>query len=201
VETLQEMPDSDSKLLNHSLQQMQEQTERMQYLVDDLLLLSNLETQPRKSECVNIPALLEKIFNENSSLTTNPERIDLQLISNANLFGDEQELRSAFTNLLSNAIKYSPPDTPIVISWHQSDKNLIFTVTDQGEGIDAEEIPRITERFYRVEVKRAQKISGTGLGLAIVKHVLLRHDAQLIVTSQVQKGSKFSCHFPLSRKC
>lgn len=201
VETLQEMPDPDSKLLNHSLQQMQEQTERMQYLVDDLLLLSNLETQPRKSECVNIPALLQKIFNENRQLTINPERIDLQLTSDARLFGDEQELRSAFTNLLSNAIKYSPPDAPIIISWQQTAQNLIFNVTDQGEGIDAEEIPRITERFYRVEVKRTQKIPGTGLGLAIVKHVLLRHDAQLIITSQLQKGSTFSCHFPLSRKC
>ncbi len=201
VETLQEIETPNTQILKHSLQQMQEQTERMQYLVDDLLLLSNLETQPRKSDCVDIPMLLGKICKENEAFNTRPERIDLKLDTTAHLFGDEQELRSAFSNLLSNALKYSPHNSTVQMRWHQSGQELIFTVTDQGEGIIEPEIPRITERFYRIDVNRQEKIPGTGLGLAIVKHVLIRHDARLSVVSQLQKGSTFSCYFPLTRKC
>ncbi len=201
LETLQEMETPEPQLLDYSLQQMSEQTERMQHLVDDLLLLSNLETQPRKSECVNIPALLNKICRESESIPANSGRVAMQIDTDTNLYGDEHELRSAFSNLLSNALKYSPETTKVHIRWHETEQKLIYSVTDQGEGISEEEIPRITERFYRVDVNRKNKIAGTGLGLAIVKHVLIRHDAQLTVNSQLNQGSTFNCYFPLERKC
>jgi two-component system, OmpR family, phosphate regulon sensor histidine kinase PhoR len=201
LETLQDLDEPLSPLLNHSFQQMQEQTERMQYLVDDLLLLSNLETQPKKTHCVDIPTLLSKICKESENLHNSAGRVELTLETNAHMYGDEQELRSAFSNLLGNALKYSPKESPVNIRWHQNQQNLVLEVVDQGEGISQTEIPRITERFYRIDVRRSNKVAGTGLGLAIVKHVLLRHDARLVITSELYKGSTFSCIFPLERKC
>lgn len=201
LETLQELDEPKNPLLTHSLHEMHDQTERMQYLVDDLLLLSNLETQPKKTHCVNIPHILEKICKESDALNGSSGRIMLTLATNSHLYGDENELRSAFSNLLGNALKYSPNDSTVKISWRQTQQNLILDVVDEGEGIAESEISRITERFYRVDVKRDHKIAGTGLGLAIVKHVLLRHDAHLVISSQPQKGSTFSCHFPATRSC
>ena len=115
--------------------------------------------------------------------------------------GDEQELRSAFTNLLGNALKYSPGDSVVKVRWYQTKTAIILAVDDQGEGIEKSDIPKITERFYRVETKRLKKVNGTGLGLAIVKHVLMRHEADLIITSEIGKGSSFSCRFPAARLC
>lgn len=201
LETLQELDEPLSPLLSHSFQQMQEQTERMQYLVDDLLLLSNLETQPKKTHCVDIPALLSKICKETENLNNSAGRIELTLETNTHIYGDEQELRSAFSNLLGNALKYSPKESKVQVRWQQTPVNLVLDVIDKGEGIAESEIPRITERFYRIDVKRTNKVAGTGLGLAIVKHVLLRHDARLIVTSELYKGSTFSCCFPSERAC
>lgn len=201
LETLQEQDEPLSPLLSYSFQQMSEQTDRMQHLVDDLLLLSNLETQPKKIHCVDVPSLLDKICDESRNLQKNDGRIELTIETSSRIFGNETELRSAFSNLLLNALKYSPANSIVKIRWRLTEKNVIFDVTDQGEGIVEAEIPRITERFYRIDVKRPEKIAGTGLGLAIVKHVLLRHEAQLVITSELQKGSTFSCYFPLSRLC
>lgn len=201
LETLQEQDEPLSPLLSYSFQQMSEQTDRMQHLVDDLLLLSNLETQPKKTHCVDVSSLLDKICHESRNLQKNAGRIELTIETNSRIFGNETELRSAFSNLLINALKYSPANSIVKIRWRLTEKSVIFDVTDQGEGIAEAEIPRITERFYRIDVKRPEKIAGTGLGLAIVKHVLLRHEAQLVITSELQKGSTFSCYFPLSRLC
>lgn len=201
LETLQELDEPLPPLLTHSFQQMHEQTERMQYLVDDLLLLSNLETQPKKTHCVNLPALLNKICKESENLLHSAGRIELTLETSAQVVGDEQELRSAFTNLLGNALKYSPQESKVQVRWYQTKESLVLDVVDEGEGIAESEIPRITERFYRIDVRRANKVAGTGLGLAIVKHVLLRHDARLVITSELYKGSRFSCHFPVERLC
>lgn len=200
LETLRDTDDGQSALLTNSLQQMQGQTERMQHLVDDLLLLTRLETQRKKPECVKIPVLLTQICRESEQLHVN-SRIQLMLQTEANIMGEEQELRSAFTNLLGNALKYSPEESLVTVSWRQNPQGVVLTVEDQGEGIAVTEIPRITERFYRSEVKRNKKIAGTGLGLAIVKHVLMRHEAQLTIESELGKGSRFSCHFPVKRIC
>ena len=201
LETLQELDEPLSPLLTHSFQQMQEQTERMQYLVDDLLLLSNLETQPKKTHCVDIPTLLGKICKESENLNNSAGRVELTVESKSHIYGDEQELRSAFSNLLGNALKYSAKESPVKVRWHQIGQNLVLDVADQGEGIAEVELPRITERFYRIDVRRTNKVAGTGLGLAIVKHVLLRHDARLVISSELYKGSTFSCHFPAERAC
>ncbi|MCK9397779.1 MAG: phosphate regulon sensor histidine kinase PhoR [Methylobacter sp.] len=213
LETLQDMDDGESPLLTTSFQQMQGQTERMQHLVDDLLLLTRLETQQKKTECVNVPALLSQICKEAETMKGKasaphlyavggvPARIELSMETDAHIVGEEQELRSAFTNLLGNALKYSPEDSVVKVHWYRSTDSIVLDVEDQGEGIAAADIPRVTERFYRSEVKRIKKVGGTGLGLAIVKHVLMRHEAKLNIASELGKGSCFSCHFPLKRVC
>ncbi len=201
IETLQDMDDEHSQLLTNSFIQMQGQTERMQHLVDDLLLLARLETQQNKTSCVNVPALLTQICNEGDALGKSNTRIQLSLESNANIVGEEQELRSAFSNLINNALKYSTEDSIVKVRWYQDTYFLVLAVEDNGEGISKADIPRITERFYRVETKRQRKVNGTGLGLAIVKHVLMRHDAHLNITSELSVGSCFSCHFPVRRLC
>ncbi|TAN65772.1 MAG: phosphate regulon sensor histidine kinase PhoR [Methylobacter sp.] len=208
LETLQDMDDGKSPLLTTSFQQMHGQTERMQHLVDDLLLLTRLETKQQKTECVNIPALLSQICKEAETVhgkASSPvgieARIELSLETDVHIVGEEQELRSAFTNLLGNALKYSPEDSVVKVRWYVSKDDIVLDVEDQGEGIAAIDIPRVTERFYRSEAKRIKKVGGTGLGLAIVKHVLMRHDAKLNIVSELGKGSRFSCHFPVKRVC
>ncbi|MDD5413006.1 MAG: phosphate regulon sensor histidine kinase PhoR [Methylobacter sp.] len=202
LETLQDMDDRKSPLLTNSFQQMQGQTERMQHLVDDLLLLTRLETQQRQAQCINVPALLSQICKEGDTLeNASNRRIELTLETDVHILGEEHELRSAFTNLLGNALKYSPEDSVVKVRWYQAIDDIVLDVEDQGEGIAAADIPRVTERFYRSEVKRNKKVSGTGLGLAIVKHVLMRHDARLNIVSELGKGSCFSCHFPIKRVC
>ena len=201
LETLQDLDDEHSPLITSSYQQMQGQTERMQHLVDDLLLLTRLETQQKKSQCVDVPALLSQICKEGDALENASRRIQLTLETTGHIVGDEQELRSAFTNLLGNALKYSQEDSAVKVRWYQDKESIVLAIEDQGEGIAKADIPRVTERFYRVETKRLKKVNGTGLGLAIVKHVLMRHDARLNITSELGKGSYFSCHFPVGRLC
>lgn len=196
LETLQDMDDQHSAMLTSSLKQMGNQTDRMQYLVDDLLLLARLETKKKKVECVEVSSLLNKICLERDS-----KRLELKIENNLNIMGEEQDLVSAFSNLITNALKYSDDDSPVKVSWTKKSNKIIFEVIDQGEGISAADIPRITERFYRAEVKRSKKLSGTGLGLAIVKHVLIRHNAKLEISSTLGKGSQFRCVFPISRQC
>lgn len=201
LETLQDMDDI-PPVFERSLQNMRTQTDRMQHLIDDLLLLARLETQAKKSECVNMRQLLEQICHESDLLEKDERRIELSITTDANLRGDKQELQSAFSNLLVNAMKYSPANSPVKVGWHQNaDASTYFEVEDFGEGISSHDILRITERFYRAEVKRSHKINGTGLGLAIVKHVMVRHDAKLEVDSQLGVGSRFRCLFPPQRAC
>ncbi|MDD4914784.1 MAG: phosphate regulon sensor histidine kinase PhoR [Methylococcales bacterium] len=201
LETLQEMDDI-PEVYFKTFQKMSTQTERMQLLIDDLLLLARLETKAKKADCVRVPDLLKQICRESDLLEKDERRIELVIGSDSCLQGDEEELRSAFTNLVVNALKYSPTDKPVKVGWFKSEDNgVYFEVQDFGEGISSAEIPRVTERFYRVEVKRNHKINGTGLGLAIVKHVLVRHDAKLDIESQLGKGSRFRCMFPAKRIC
>jgi len=184
----------ESQLLKHSLTQMSAQTERMQYLVNDLLLLARLETQQQKTSDVNVVELIQTICNENSPDSIN-SRIDLQLETDIGLIGNKEELRSAFSNLINNALKYSPTDSTVKVIWKKQGNELYFDVIDNGEGIALAHIPRVTERFFRIDVKRNRKLTGTGLGLAIVKHVLMRHEAKLEINSQVGMGSHFRCIF------
>ncbi len=201
LETLQECDDGSNPFLSNSLSQMQGQTTRMEQLVDDLLLLTRLETQDKKTTCVDVASMLREICQETNNLHEAQGRVVLTLDTDTGLFGDERELRSAFTNLAINAVKYSPADSPVKIRWYKTRDALCLDVIDEGEGIAPQNIPRITERFYRVDVKRSQKLSGTGLGLAIVKHVMARHNAVLNIESSLGKGSCFSCIFKLELAC
>ena len=201
LETLKDMDDEHSPLLTHSLQQMNNQTLRMQCLVDDLLLLANLETQKITHHCVEIQPLLAQVCQETGALGSISNRVELFMDSDVGILGNAQELHSAFSNLIVNALKYSPDDSIVTVKWYQSGQVAILDITDLGEGIAELEIPKITERFYRVDVQRKQEQRGTGLGLAIVKHVLARHNAQLKISSQLGKGSCFSCVFPQKNFC
>jgi two-component system phosphate regulon sensor histidine kinase PhoR len=132
-------------------------------------------------------------------LSRGRHRISLRLDSSATLRGNLQEIRSALGNLVSNAVRYTPEGGEITLAWRERDGEGVFSVTDSGEGIAAEHIPRLTERFYRIDRSRSRETGGTGLGLAIVKHVLTRHGARLDVQSAPGKGSTFSAIFPASR--
>ena len=126
-------------------------------------------------------------------------RLQLQADPHLKLKGSEAELRSAFSNLIFNAIKYSPDESEISIRWWSDEQGAHLAVQDSGIGIEAKHLPRLTERFYRVDSSRASHTGGTGLGLAIVKHVLLRHRGRLDISSTPGKGSTFTCHFPASQ--
>ncbi|WP_428605305.1 phosphate regulon sensor histidine kinase PhoR [Sedimenticola sp.] len=184
------------------LGQMQVQTLRMQRIVEDLLLLSRLETR-RSSEgegVVGVNALLRGIVDGARQLSGDKQhRITLDADERLRLVGNGHELESAFANLVYNAVRYTPAGGDIRIRWWLSGGGPCFSVTDSGIGIAPEHIPRLTERFYRVDVGRSRESGGTGLGLAIVKHVLSRHDGTLRVESEPGKGSVFTCRFPHAR--
>jgi two-component system phosphate regulon sensor histidine kinase PhoR len=173
----------------------------MEGLVNDLLTLSRLENDqnPLREETVDVPVLLEEIYHEGQLLSNGRHAIHLQMDSQANLQGNREELRSAFTNLMTNAIRYTPVNGEIVLSWAQLEGQPIYSVRDSGIGIALQHIPRLTERFYRVDRSRSRETGGTGLGLAIVKHIAMRHQAKLEVVSEEGKGSTFTLVFPAMR--
>ena len=184
------------KRFHKPLQQMEQQAQRMENLLKDLLWLSRLENiEPvEKSEMVDVSGLLQELQAELQS--SYPDReIELLLETKHKVAGDHRELYSAVSNLVINALKYSPDNTPVCVSWSQQDNVYVLSVIDQGRGIAATHIPRLTERFYRVDNSRSSATGGTGLGLAIVKHVAARHNAELRIESVVGLGSKFILAF------
>ncbi len=186
-----------------SLRTMVKQTERMQHIVDDLLLLSRLETGPHKDDCqpVDIPGMLAQIIEEAVRISGDRQhRFQKEVDAQLWLRGNEGELRSAFSNLVFNAVRYTPKGGLITVRWQLGSEGACFEVEDTGIGIAHHHIPRLTERFYRVDAGRSRSSGGTGLGLAIVKHVLLRHDAVLRIESTPGKGSRFCCYFSEERQ-
>jgi two-component system, OmpR family, phosphate regulon sensor histidine kinase PhoR len=181
--------------------EMRRQAERMRSIIDDLLELSRLEgaRDVAGDEPVDIAGLLSVLRKDVLSLPEHPKTVSLSLDSTAKLRGSERELSSVFSNLVTNAVKYTPPDGEIAIRWWVDKEGGHVSVRDTGIGIAPEHIPRLTERFYRVDAGRARAMGGSGLGLAIVKHALQRHGAHLSVESVVGQGSTFVCHFPLAR--
>jgi two-component system phosphate regulon sensor histidine kinase PhoR len=180
---------------------MQDQAGRMRRLIEDLLHLSRLESgdEVPRDRVVDLAALVTAVGNEAAVLVAEPARIELELESRAGLLGEETEIRSIISNLVSNAIRYTPPEGRITISWSVDESGGHLAVADTGIGIAEEDIPRVTERFYRTDAGRARQRGGTGLGLAIVKHALRRHGAELAVASRLGQGSTFTCHFPRDR--
>ena len=176
---------------------MTEQAHRMQRLIQDMLTLSRLESDeyPLRRERVDVHSLIDSIAAEARALSGGRHQIEVA-VDGPDIMGSMEELRSAFANLASNAVRYSPNGGTIRLAWTRGADALSFAVTDCGIGIDPEHIPRLTERFYRVDKSRSRETQGTGLGLAIVKHVLLRHGGKLTITSQPGKGSTFSASLP-----
>jgi len=201
VETLADAPDLPAADSRHYFDLMLDHTRRMQHLLDDLLTLSRLESADHllHDEPVNVPEMAHALKAEAESLSRGRHTVRLEIGSAAWLAGNLQEIRSALGNLVSNAVRYTPEGGAITLAWRECDGEGMFSVTDTGEGIAAEHIPRLTERFYRVDRSRSRETGGTGLGLAIVKHVLTRHGARLDIQSTPGKGSTFSAVFPAQR--
>lgn len=200
LETFAGMSELSKAEVQHYHDLMREQGQRMQRLVEDLLALSRLESSQNNEELpVKIPDLLRQLIHEARSLSGGRHELKLELASDAGLLGNADELRSAFSNLISNAVRYTPNGGEIVLRWQVAEHAAIFSVQDSGEGIEAHHIPRLTERFYRVDRSRSRETGGTGLGLSIVKHVLNRHKAQLEIRSTPGEGSTFSAMFPLKQ--
>jgi two-component system phosphate regulon sensor histidine kinase PhoR len=171
----------------------------METLIKDLILLSNLDSLPSlpNQTPVELEPMLEMIREEVLAAQKNQCTISIECEPGLRLQGTADELYSAFSNLVMNAARYVDEQGDISICWYSDGTHARLAVRDNGIGIDAYHIPRLTERFYRVDSSRSIDTGGTGLGLAIVKHVLLRHQAELQIESQLGEGSTFSCIFPL----
>ena len=183
------------------ISQMSQQSERMCRIVEDLLKLSRIEGTPGEAGRLPVPVaeVLESVRGDALGISGNSHRIRLEAERGAHLLGDGNELYSAFSNLVFNAIQYTPEGGEIRLRWRREEEGARLEVEDTGIGIDEHHLPRLTERFYRVDKARSREVGGTGLGLAIVKHVLMRHDATLEIRSRVDAGSTFTCRFPASR--
>ncbi|TXI96397.1 MAG: phosphate regulon sensor histidine kinase PhoR [Burkholderiaceae bacterium] len=192
--------EADVTIMSSHLKLMVEQGQRMQRLVEDMLTLSRLESAEFqvRSETIDMHAMLKHIVQEAQALSAGKHTFQLQY-EGPNLQGSSDEIRSAISNLVTNAVRYSPEGGSITVTWKAGAQGPKLSVQDTGIGISAEHISRLTERFYRVDKSRSRETQGTGLGLAIVKHVLLRHNAQLVIESTPGVGSKFCVHFPVSR--
>jgi len=199
LETLQEI-EVDRNEQQRYLALMSEQSQRMESIVQDLLTLSSIESAPPPAnDTVDMASLIDKLRRDAEALSAGRHNIVVETDGMGDLRGSEPELVSAFGNLISNAVRYTPAGGTIRISWHASAQGAEFAVQDTGIGIDPKHLPRLTERFYRIDRGRSRDAGGTGLGLAIVKHSLNRHQAQLEIRSVLGQGSRFAARFPASR--
>jgi two-component system, OmpR family, phosphate regulon sensor histidine kinase PhoR len=201
LETLADMEGEVSENARPYFNMMQQQTTRMRHIIEDLLTLSQIESNAKSTEDVeiNMANLLQLIQNDAKGLSLDKHVIHANIDTNLNIRGTYNELQSAFSNLVSNAIRYTPQGGEIFITWQLNNGQPEFSVRDTGIGIEQHHIDRLTERFYRVDSSRSRETGGTGLGLSIVKHILMRHQATLHIESEVNVGSTFSIHFPEAR--
>ncbi|MFQ5644923.1 MAG: phosphate regulon sensor histidine kinase PhoR [Thiogranum sp.] len=201
LETLTDMQKVSGEFADR-LNSMRQQAERMNRIVDDLMLLSKLENEVLQPDpqAVPVAALIDALADQARELSAGAGHIiTLDVDPTLCIKGSESELYSAFSNLVFNAVRYTPEQGHITIRWALSGDEPLFSVEDSGVGIAPHHIPRLTERFYRIDTGRSRASGGTGLGLAIVKHVLLRHDAGLEISSEPGEGSCFHCRFPAQR--
>src|SRR5271170_778117 len=183
------------------IRDMRAQAQRMNAIIADLLELSRLESTEGEAprDPIDVPRMLERVHRDALISPDRPRHVLLELESGDGLLGSAHEIESACTNLLVNALKYTMADGTVKMRWWVDEAGAHFSVIDSGIGIPAEHIPRLTERFYRVDAGRSRGQGGSGLGLAIVKHALQRHGGWLDVQSSEGKGSTFTCHFPQAR--
>ncbi|SSW69064.1 phosphate regulon sensor histidine kinase PhoR [Achromobacter agilis] len=203
LETLRDMPEDalPAEQREQYVDMMHEQAQRMQAIVEDLLTLSTLESSPGTDpRAVNISALLQKARQQIEALSGGRHVLEWHIDESLDVLGAETELASALSNLLTNAVRYTPDGGTITVRWERDeDGGARYSVQDTGIGIPARHLPRLTERFYRVDRGRSRAVGGTGLGLAITKHIAMRHDAELLITSEQGKGSVFALRFPPDR--
>jgi len=201
IEVMQDSEDI-AQQWQHPLNQMYNQSVRMQSIINDLLTLSSMESETltEKEKVVNVPQLLTNLEQEVGQVSQGKHDIQFSVESGLGMTGYEEPIKSVLMNLVSNAIRYTPEGGEIKVRWYQDAKAIRFEVEDTGIGIAADHISRLTERFYRVDDARSRDTGGTGLGLAIVKHILERHDSTLEISSQLGKGSTFGCQFSLAKK-
>jgi len=199
LETVRELKLDPSRVRDY-LGMMREQASRMHRIIEDLLTLSVLESAPPPpAERVRVAPLLERLRADAAALSGGLHAVSLEGSPRVDLLGSEGELASAFGNLISNAIRYTPPGGKVAIHWREDDSGASLTVEDTGPGIAPEHLPRLTERFYRVDRSRSRETGGTGLGLAIVKHAVARHQASFDIDSKPGAGSRFTVRFPAQR--
>lgn len=197
IENLQIAESEKNERLKRPLDLMAQQTARMRQIVEDLLLLARLESDSARNsnDKVDMARLLGAVALECRTLGAGVPSIKSESNSTRCVIGDEKQLRSVVTNLVVNAVNHTPPEGTVTVVWRDQGEQSLLEVIDDGEGIAPEHIPRLTERFYRVDAGRSRERGGTGLGLAIVKHILQHHDARLEIQSRLGEGSRFVCRF------
>ena len=187
----------DDKNYLPAIQNMQQQSQRMNDLIQDLLVISKLESdtgKQKKKHLVAVPTIINNVLKDTQMLNKK-HHIKSHIDDTLMLLGYENEIQSIVSNLINNAIRYSPAGSEIKVSWYAENKKIFFSVEDNGEGIEKQHLQHLTERFYRVDKGRSRNKGGTGLGLSIVKHILNHHNAKLKIKSQPGKGSQFTCCF------
>ncbi|AQC88467.1 phosphate regulon sensor histidine kinase PhoR [Bordetella pertussis] len=203
LETLRELPAEalPAEQRDQYMAMMHEQARRMQAIVEDLLTLSTLESSPEADPlAVDVGALLRTARQQVEALSNGRHVFEWQIEEGLDVLGSGTELASALSNLLTNAVRYTPDGGRIIVRWRRgADGEALYSVQDTGIGIPARHLPRLTERFYRVDRGRSRAAGGTGLGLAITKHIAMRHDADLLIDSELGKGSTFTLRFPAER--
>jgi len=203
LETLHETPPDalTEEQRSHYLSLMREQAQRLKATVADLLILSALESTPHANgKPVTLATLIHDIMEQAGSISAGEHEFQIDVDENLDVIGVESELRSAVSNLITNAVHYTPSEGSIKVIWQRhADGSASFSVQDSGIGIASQDIPRLTERFYRADRGRSRATGGTGLGLAITRHVALRHNAELCIESRLGAGSCFTLKFPASR--
>lgn len=180
------------------------QVSRMERLVEQLLSLSKVENNRDDDDMshVDMPVLVENLVEDARWLNQEKQHeIRTHIMQDVGVYGIETELKSACANLISNAIAYTPANGIIDVSWKRNGDKLVFSVKDNGDGIKADQLNRLTERFYRIDKSRSRDTGGSGLGLAIVKHVLLHHKAELVISSEWGEGSEFAIYFDEGSAC
>lgn len=177
---------------------MQQQTKRMQTMVEQLLVLSRIEDteEINLESSINMDLIIKEVADNAYVLSNSQHHLSFDIETGIHLYGNELQVKSACANLVENAIRYTKSGGVISVSLKQNSHGMIFSVTDSGVGIDRQHIPRLTERFYRVDSSRSSKTGGSGLGLAIVKHALNHHNAELTISSKLGNGSNFSFIIP-----
>jgi two-component system phosphate regulon sensor histidine kinase PhoR len=198
LEMLPENGDIPAPIMKKAITEMRSQSSRMQSLVEELLVLSRIEASTERAfeKLVSVPQLLWRIQAEAEALNRDrAHKIFFDISPILYVYGIESELRSAFSNIIFNAIHYTPNNGVIEVKWSLQGEQAKFSVKDNGDGIAAEHIDRLTERFYRTDKARSRTTGGSGLGLSIVKHVLSHHNTLLVIESEVGKGAEFSCRF------